>query len=79
MSKCHFIRNFQKQLGSSPLQYINRYRIEISKEALKYTNKSINAICIDIGFSDVNNYIRKFKEFNGLTPLEYRKQFKRTQ
>lgn len=70
----HYIRLFKKLTGSTPLQYLNRKRLEESLAALSYTDKTIGSIAIDIGFSDVNNYIRKFKQIYGITPQQFRKQ-----
>ena len=41
---------------------------------LKETRKSISEIALDCGFDNISYYIRKFKEIQGETPGEYRKE-----
>lgn len=54
------------------MQYILDLWLEAAIASLKYTDKPINAICYEIGFSDINNFIRKFKEKTNMTPQNYR-------
>lgn len=72
LSTGHFIRVFKKMTGKSPMQYILDLRLEAAIASLKYTDKPINAICYEIGFSDINNFIRKFKEKTNMTPQNFR-------
>ena len=48
--------------------------MEKSKELLKTTNKSINEIASELGFSSANSFIRKFKAEINMSPGEYRKK-----
>jgi AraC-like DNA-binding protein len=72
MSKYHFLRVFKKFTGSSPYEYLTNYRIKESKYLLKYTDKSVNEISIEIGYINVNNFIRDFKKYVAITPGQYR-------
>lgn len=54
------------------MQYILDLWLEAAIASLKYTDKPINAICYEIGFSDINNFIRKFKEKTNMTPQNFR-------
>lgn len=69
----HFIRSFKRLTGVSPKNYVISKRINAAVHSLTYTDKSVKNICYEIGYSDINNFIRKFKAFSGLTPIEYRK------
>jgi two-component system response regulator YesN len=49
-------------------------RITTAKVLLEQSDQSIHEISILVGFSDQNNFIRKFKLMTGATPLQYRNQ-----
>lgn len=72
LSEAHFIRTFKNYTGKTPLQYILDKRLNAAKESLTYTDKSITSICYETGFSDLSNFIRKFKIKYGCTPQKFR-------
>jgi AraC-like DNA-binding protein len=74
ISKYRLCREFTKQLGISPIQYINRRRIEVAKETLRDTDKRINEVGRMVGIDNTNHFIRLFKQQTGVTPLIFRKQ-----
>jgi|GEM_PF-728218 len=77
-SKYHFSRIFKRITGSSPYAFLVNYRINISKEKLKTTPKSIGEIAVEVGFESTSNYIKIFKNIEGITPNTYRKIWKGT-
>lgn len=64
--------SFKSFSGYSPKQYLTLLRLTKAKQLLLTTNLSISDICRKIGFSDVNNFIRTFKEVYGKTPKKFR-------
>ena len=54
------------------MQYVLDLRIDAAIASLKYTDKPVGVICFEIGFSDISNFIRKFKEKTGMTPQTFR-------
>ncbi len=72
-SKYHFSRMFKKIVGSSPYAYLLNFRINMSKEKLKYSSKSISEIGIEVGFDSTSNFIKTFRMLEGMTPSMYRK------
>lgn len=62
-------------LGTSFSDYINRYRIEESKELLlKRKNLSIEGIGYESGFNSKSTFFTTFKKYTGLTPKHYKEQ-----
>lgn len=64
--------SFKSFSGYSPKQYLTLLRLTRAKQLLLTTNLPIASVCSKIGFSDVNNFIRTFKEFYGKTPKKFR-------
>lgn len=73
VSKYHFLRIFKSYTGFSLHEYLNNYRISVSKNLLKNTNQSISEIALLTGFQDPNSFIRYFKRVTGTTPASFRK------
>ena len=65
-------RCFQRNIGLSPVVYLNRYRIRVSARELIQTTDQIAVIGERNGFADASYYTRLFRELIGCTPREYR-------
>ena len=46
--------------------------MEKVKTLLKTTNLNLREIIDRVGYVDETNFIRKFKKFEGMTPIQYR-------
>ena len=68
----YFIRFFKKHLGTSPIHYINRIRLEKAKNLLGISDMAISEIADKIGFNDLFYFSRKFKSHTGFSPSEFR-------
>lgn len=67
-------KRFKASLQTSPIQYLNRHRIEIACSLLLRGNMRIEDVAHDVGFFDVNYFCRVFKKMMGVTPKVYREQ-----
>jgi len=76
MSPYYFCRLFTQSMGISPHQYLTQCRLERAKLLLKKTNLSITEITAEVGFSSQSHFITLFKKQLGITPLQYKKEFK---
>lgn len=65
---------FRKELGRTPVEYINYERIRLSKYYLRQNQFSITQIAMMCGYSDSNYFGRTFKNLTGKTPRQYRLQ-----
>lgn len=72
MSKSTFYRAFKRELGISPIEFIIQERMAVAKKLLLSHHTKIAAISAEIGFQDVNYFIRLFKKTEGITPNQYR-------
>lgn len=64
---------FQRELGQTPIRFLNSIRINVAIEQLENTNHAISAISALVGFRSENHFRRVFTELTGTTPLKYRK------
>lgn len=71
-NESYFSRLFKRITGTSTQEYLIRLRIDRSKHLLKKSLKSVTEIAYEVGFANVNVYIRDFKKLTGITPLKYR-------
>ncbi len=72
MNPAYLARVFKELTGFSFGEYINRRRIEIGKEILRSTDRTIADICREVGYPESSSFIRFFKKFEGITPGLYR-------
>ena len=56
-------------------EHINESRIELSKEYLQMTDKTVKAIAAECGFLDEKYFLRVFKKYTDITPTEYRNTY----
>ncbi len=73
VSPSYLNRIFKKQLGISPMHYVNYCRIENAKRLLRSSSYSITEIASNSGIKDQKYFSRIFRKFSGQSPSEYRK------
>ncbi len=67
---------FTAMTGESIKHYILVQKMEIAKRQLTNTNVPITAIAANMGFSDSHNFSTAFKKIVGMSPREYRKEYR---
>jgi transcriptional regulator GlxA family with amidase domain len=75
VARRNFDRRFIKATGNSPLEYIQRVKVESAKRSLEQSRKTINEIMFDVGYSDVKAFREVFKKITGLTPTDYKEKY----
>ncbi len=75
-SRSSCLRFFQTTLGTTPLSYINQYRLLVAAQYLKETDWRVSEIGYRCGFNEMGYFSAQFKKKFGITPKEYRKNFK---
>jgi AraC family transcriptional regulator of arabinose operon len=56
----------------SPIDYIIKERMRLAKRCLKNPALSVTEICFKAGFNNLAYFTRMFRQFEGMTPTEYR-------
>ncbi len=77
MSSRTFIRRFTSTTGNTPLEYIQRVRVEAAKRLLEKEKLTVEQVCMETGYTDFGFFRTIFKRFTGLTPQEYKKKYDR--
>lgn len=74
-SRRNFDRRFIKATGNTPVEYLQRVKVEVAKSILEKGKKSIFEVMNEVGYSDDKAFREVFKKITGLSPLDYRSKF----
>lgn len=75
MSYYHFSRFFKKATGKTFVEYLNYIRLYEAEKLILFTDQSIADIAQKVGFKNVSYFDQLFKDKNGLSPREYKRQY----
>jgi AraC-like DNA-binding protein len=64
---------FRQELGTTPIKYLQRYRINRARQLLKENEKNITEIALMVGFSDSGYFSRIFHRETGMSPEVFRR------
>lgn len=73
ISPTYLSRVFKREVGSSMVDFLNRIRIEKSKELLVDESARLIEVALQCGFESQSYFNRMFKQLCGMTPRQYRK------
>jgi transcriptional regulator GlxA family with amidase domain len=74
-SRRNFDRRFIKATGNTPVEYLQRAKVEVAKSSLEKGRKSIFEVMNEVGYSDDKAFREVFKKITGLSPLDYRAKY----
>jgi Response regulator containing CheY-like receiver domain and AraC-type DNA-binding domain len=74
MTTNHIARLFKEYTGTSIIRYLHKVRIEKAIDMLIDEEKSIQETCEDVGYDNMNNFYKHFRESTGMTPADYVKK-----
>ena len=74
MSYEGFRRRFTHLAGISPARYCARSRVQKACELMYQSDKPIKQVSEEAGFENEFHFSRKFKQFTGLSPREFRRR-----
>lgn len=70
-----FSRRFAEDTGYTPMQWVMRARIDVARELLERSERSVEQIADDVGLGTGANLRLHFHRILGTTPTEYRRTF----
>jgi transcriptional regulator GlxA family with amidase domain len=74
----NFDRRFKKATGTTPVEYLQRVRIEAAKNSLERSSKTVSEVMYDVGYNDAKAFREIFKKISGMSPGDYKKRFNKT-
>lgn len=74
-SRRNFDRRFIKATGNTPVEYLQRVKVEVAKKILEKGRKSIFEVMDEVGYLDDKAFREVFKKITGLSPLDYRAKY----
>jgi AraC family transcriptional regulator len=75
MSTFHFVREFKRTTGTTPHQYLMKFRVEHAKALLTGSDIPLVEVSSRSGFSHQSHFTRLFRRLTGTTPQSYRLMF----
>lgn len=76
LSDDHFTRLFKQEMNDTPIDYINRKKIENAQLMLVINDLPIKDIACSMAFENIPYFNRLFKQLVGKTPTQYRESFR---
>ena len=73
MTPYHFCRVFHRMIGSSPMQYVMKQRMQQARRCLESTKMTLGEVAESVGYADEGYFCRLFKKTYGVTPSSLRK------
>lgn len=74
-SRRNLVRRFKQVTGITPIEYLQKTRIEAAKQLLEQSRYSIMEIMLESGYNDLKTFRSLFKKTVGMTPKMYREKF----
>lgn len=74
-SRRNFIRRFKIATGITPIEYLQRLRIEAAKKLLEGSDCSITEVMFQSGYNDAKAFRLLFSRLVGITPRSYREKY----
>ncbi len=75
-SKRTFIRRFKKATGNTPLEYVQRVRVEAAKKELESSSNNIAEIIHSVGYEDYSSFRKIFQRYTGFPMSKYRSRYR---
>ena len=77
VSQSHLSREFYKETGMRPIDYLIRIRLDKAVNMLTSTERKVEEIGRECGFSTANYFGKVFKKHMGMSPVQFREYIRR--
>jgi AraC-like DNA-binding protein len=73
----HLCRLFKQSFNMRPFEYLTRYRLQKAKEILvSPENPALKEVASITGYNDTSYFCSVFRQYEGMTPVEFKKMHK---
>lgn len=76
MNSKYISKRFREQAGMGILEYVNTLRIQHAKQLFERTELTVEEVCQQTGYTNTKTFNRCFLKMIGITPGEYRKNYR---
>ena len=71
LSRMQLHRKLKSITGKSPGDFLRQFRLERAQQLLQLKGMQVSQVAYDVGFNNLSNFTKAFKDFSGITPSEY--------
>lgn len=75
VSRRSFERRFKTATNNTPIEYMQRLRVEAAKRSFEGSRKNVSEVMMDVGYTDTKAFRDVFRKVTGLSPIEYRNKY----
>jgi AraC-like DNA-binding protein len=72
VGEAHLLRIFNRDVGSTFRGYLRAVRMAGAAELVRNTAMPIKTVATELGYTDISNFYRDFRQFHGMTPAQMR-------
>lgn len=72
VSRSTFALQFKQKAGTSPLEYVSRWRMQLATRALRSSRATISSIANELGYDSDSAFSNAFKRIMKCSPRDYR-------
>lgn len=73
VSRREALRCFSACFNTTPVAYLNAYRVQQAKALLAQTEETVTVIALKTGFDNSGYFCKVFNKYTGSTPLQFRR------
>lgn len=78
LSPRHLATRVRAASGRSVGEWLSVFRIARARELLRHTDRPVDDIAVEVGWSDTTHFIRRFRTLERCTPSAWRRQLRAT-
>jgi AraC-like DNA-binding protein len=71
MSRSIFALRFKEKVGTTPMEYLTRWRMLLAGDRLKNSDDSVSVIALSLGYESESAFGKAFKRIMGCSPKRY--------
>jgi AraC-like DNA-binding protein len=71
LSRSVFALKFKETVGSTPMEYLTRWRMLLAGDKLRHSHDSLSAIAVSLGYESESAFGKAFKRIMGCSPRQY--------